>query len=117
MLKMIDVMNDVTQISDREDINIENFLEASNYSTRLNTFLSLIGQLEQSNTYKFLPSFKGKKVCNSYGLDHEPKENVMKKFIIVSPLFLEDENIRELENTIGQYTEYMRFDKTTVIIE
>lgn len=95
---LIKACKDISKITDNEELNSQNFLEATDYITNLNTFLKELMGVVPVNRIKFLPSFKGKYIVQKLGILATDKENEMKVFRVKSTLFLEDEQLlREIK--------------------
>ena len=93
MSMLIKACNAITKISDNDEINSQNYLEAIDYISNLYNFINELGEVVNLSKIQFLPSFKGKYIVEKLGIAADEKENEMKVFKIKSPLFLEDKGL------------------------
>jgi len=93
MSMLIKACNAITKISDNDEINAQNCLEAIDYISNLYNFINELDQVIPVNKVQFMPSFKGKYVVERLGIAADDKENQLKFFKIKSPLFLEDKGL------------------------
>jgi hypothetical protein len=91
---LIDICNDITRLTDNEDVNTQNYLESLSYINNLYDVLNELKLVVSMNNLVFLPTFKGYYICEQLGIDCTDKESEMKFFKIKSSLFLEDEQIK-----------------------
>lgn len=95
---LIKASHDITRISDSADVNMSNYMESLSFINNLYKFLNNIKMVVSVNEFVFIPTFKGSVTCERFGISSKEYENDMRRFLIKSELFLEDEireNIRE----------------------
>lgn len=92
---IIRVLNDITKISDDEEINTENFLDSLNYVDTIYNLISMIQNDVNLKLVKFLPSFKGMFVVEKLGVGSVASENELKLFRIQSEQFVSDKQLYE----------------------
>lgn len=95
-------LKDISRISTDENINTENYLDAINFIDNLYHVLSVIKQDISIKKIVFLPSFKGRYVCEKLGIPSDDDENSLKIFKVSSDVFRVDNEI------INKITENMR---------
>lgn len=86
-------LKQITIISNDEDDNTENYLDALNY---LDNIYKLVDILQKDISIKditFLPSFKGKYIVERLGIGSYSEENELKYFKIKSSLFISDSEL------------------------
>jgi len=105
---LIKACNIITHISDDEAANKENYMEGLNYIENLYNFLNHLKLAVSLDLVEFLPSFKGKYIVEKLGVASSDKENEMKIFILKSPLFLEDTNVREIVKQLENICENIK---------
>lgn len=113
---LVKVAEQITRISNNEEINSENYLESLNYIDTVFRFVGKLKQVIPMANVIFEPTFKGIFTCQKYNIDSLPEENEMRYFVTNSPLFLEDyeekkDRIREI---FGPICETIEFDGATV---
>ena len=106
------IVHQITQITDDDRINLENYMEGLNFINNIYTFVNKIKMVVPTNDIEFLPTFKGRMTCEKFNISSNNEENEMRYFRTISALFLEDkddkkEQIREL---IGPLCESIDFD-------
>jgi len=85
-------LREITVISDDENDNIENYLDALNYLDNLYKLVTVLQKYVSINDIYFLPSFKGKYIVERLGIPSTDEENNLKYFRIQSSLFNSDIN-------------------------
>lgn len=96
---LINASHAVTKISENEEVNASNYFESLAFINNLYNFINKIKLVVSCKDFIFIPTFKGINTCQRFGIDSLESENEMKRFIIKSELFLEDEvreNIRDI---------------------
>jgi hypothetical protein len=88
-------LKDICKISTDENINTENYLDAINFIDNLYHAVSILKQDISIKKLIFLPSFKGKYVCEKIGLPADPDENELKILKISSDVFRVDTEITD----------------------
>ena len=92
-------LKEITSISDDDEINTENYLEALTYLDNIYKVVTVIEEYFSIDDLHFLPSFKGKYVVEKIGMLSTTEENELRVFKLQSPLFLETEKLQKLENS------------------
>ena len=116
---LFDAANQITRISENDEINSKNYFEAIGFIDNLYTVLNKIKLVCPIKSVHFKPTFKGKYTCEQYSIQSDEKENEMKYFVVESALFLEDkikERITELLTGISESIEYSN-DSLTIILK
>lgn len=110
------VVHELTQITDNNTINLENYMESINFINNVYLFINKIKMVTPISTIHFQPSFKGKTTCEKFNIESSEKENEMKYFVTTSTFFLEDkESKKELVRlTMGPICESIDFDGATI---
>lgn len=100
---LIEATKQITQISDKEDVNSQNYFEAINYIDNLYKIVNCLKMIVPANELLFMPTFKGRYTCEKFGILSNDAENEMKYFVIESKLFLEDRKTKEqkIKEAIG----------------
>ena len=100
---LIEATKQITQISNKEDVNSQNYFEAINYIDNLYKVVNLLKLVVPVKELMFLPTFKGRYTCEKFGILSNEDENEMRYFVIESKLFLEDKAGKEkkLAEVIG----------------
>jgi hypothetical protein len=100
---LIEATQQITRISDKNDINSQNYFEAINFIDNLYTVINKLKLVISTKDIVFMPTFKGRYTCEKFGIVSEERENEMKYFVIESKLFLEDtkEKEKKLIEVIG----------------
>ena len=88
-------LKDICKISNDESINMENYLDAINYIDNLYHLESVLKRHVSIRQLSFLPSFKGKYLCERLGITSDPEENVMKVFRVTSDVFRVDDELTQ----------------------
>ena len=96
-------LRDICTISTDETINTENYLDSINY---IDNLYHVVYTLKQSISIKkltFLPSFKGRYICERLGIPSSPEENELKLIRVSSEIFRVDKNTSEkISNSMAQ---------------
>jgi hypothetical protein len=77
-------LNTITEISDDEGINLENYLDALNYIDHIYILERALSPVISYDDVQFLPSFKGKYVVERLGIASTADENELRCFKIES---------------------------------
>ncbi len=91
-------LREITNISDDEEVNTENYLDALNYLDNVYKVVSVIDEYFSIDDLHFLPSYKGKYIVERIGMLSTTEENELRVFRLQSPLFLDEERLHKLEN-------------------
>ena len=92
-------LKEITNISDDEEINTENYLDALNYLDNIYKVVSVIEEHFSIDELVFLPSYKGKYIVDRIGMLSTTEENELRVFKIKSSLFLDQKKLKELEDS------------------
>ncbi len=92
-------LKEITNISDDEEINTENYLDALNYLDNIYKVVSVIEEYFSIDDLHFLPSYKGKYIVEKIGMLSSTEENELRVFRVQSPLFLDEEKLQKLEDS------------------
>jgi hypothetical protein len=111
---IIDAMKDLTVISEREDDNIQNYMEGLNYIENLYTFMNSLKLVLPVESVTFLPSFKGKYISEKLGIASVDKENEMKIFRVQSSLFFEDKTVLRIKRQMSEICSEIEKRKDTI---
>lgn len=117
------ILNQITKISDDDDINTENYMSALNYVDNAYKFLRMIGPslaqlVDEPITY--LPSYKDKYLVEKLGILSTASENELKCFKLKSKTFLYNEVVVDkLKNVClcQGFAKTFTKDNDTIIIE
>jgi len=115
---LIKAVQEITDISDNQEINSANYFEAINYINNLYKIINIMKMVSDCKEMVFLPTFKGKYTCEKYNIESTEKENEMKYFEIQSASFLEDRVKKDITKAF-MYVEFgyeLSFDKSKIII-
>jgi hypothetical protein len=85
-----ELLKQITIISDDENDNTENYLEALNYLDNVYNLLEILQNDISMEDVSFLPSFKSMYIAERLGIGSYAEENVLKYFKIKSSLFISD---------------------------
>jgi hypothetical protein len=107
---IIKAQKEITYISEDEKINSENSMDSLNYISNLYNFINIMKNIVSTKDIEFLPSFKGKYICEKLGIAATDKENEMKVFKVESKLFLVDKTKDKLNKTFLPLCESMTQD-------
>lgn len=88
-------LKDISKISNDDTINTENYLDAINYIDNLYHVIAVLKRHISVKQITFLPSFKGKYICEKLGLPSTPEENDMRLLKVASDIFLVDKDITD----------------------
>lgn len=88
-------LKDISKISNDDAINTENYLDAINYIDNLYHVIAILKRHISVKQITFLPSFKGKYLCEKLGLPSTPEENDMRLLKVASDIFLVDKDITD----------------------
>lgn len=86
-------LKEMTWISENEDDNLENYLDALNYLDNMYPLIYRLQQYINVGDVQFLPSYKGKYIVERLGIPSTASENELKFFKIKSALFASDKNL------------------------
>lgn len=114
---LIEAAKQITRISEKNDVNSNNYLEALTYIDNLYTFINTLKMVISTKNIVFIPTFKGRLTCEKFGMSSVDVENEMKLFIIKSDLFLEDNELRKkIRESLFPISRSIIFDKDTIEI-
>jgi hypothetical protein len=100
---LIKASKEITRISlDKEEINVQNYMESFAYVSTLYNFLNKLKMIIPVKDISFLPTFRGAKTCERFGLDSTEKENEMKSIKIITNLFFEEDTKEELRKRVTE---------------
>lgn len=112
---LIKASHDVTKISTVDSVNSSNYLESLGYINNLYTFINNIKRVVPIKSVVFVPTFKGIKTCEKFGIDSDEYSNEMRRFIIRSELFLEDKELSsQIRLEMGKICESIIFEKDII---
>jgi hypothetical protein len=111
---IIDAIKNITNISDNEEVNLQNYMDGLNYMENLYSFLNKLKLAVDVEKISFLPSFKGKYIVEKLGLASVDKENEMKIFRVKSPLFLEDKTVLKVKKELSDMCERIERSKDVI---
>ena len=86
-------LKDICMISNDDDINTKNYIDAINYIDNLYHTVYILKQSISIKKITFLPSFKGKYICEKLGILCDPEENELKVLKISSDAFRVDNEL------------------------
>lgn len=89
---LIKSVEQITKISDNNDINSQNYLESISYINNLYDVINMLKSVISFSDTVFEPTFKGRYTCSKYNIPSTEKENDLKFFILKTSEFLEDYN-------------------------
>lgn len=106
------IVHQITQITDNEIINLENYMEGLNFISNIYSFVNKMKMIVPTNNIEFLPSFKGRMTCEKFNISSNIEENEMRYFKTSSALFLEDSDYKkeQIREIIGPICESIDFD-------
>lgn len=96
---LIKAQKAITQISNDEAVNMQNYMESLSYVSNLYTFIGrLKTAVDNIDDVVFLPSFYGRMSCSGLFRDMSycDKEAEMKVLKLSSPLFLVDKSAKDV---------------------
>lgn len=112
---LIKASREVTQISEKDEINSSNYIESLNYINNLYKFINAIKKVIPTKEIVFIPTFKGFHTCEKYGITAKCIESEMRYFIVKSELFLEDKQLyKSIETEMGTMCESIIINKDTI---
>ena len=96
-------LRDICNISTDENVNTENYLDCINYIDNLYHVVYTLKRTISIKKLTFLPSFKGKYICERLGIPSSPEENELKLIKVSSDIFRVDKNTSEtISNNMAQ---------------
>lgn len=100
---LIKATEQITHISDNQNINSENYFESLSFIGNLYNFINKIKTIINIKNIEIKPTFKGKYTCEKYNIPSTLEENEMRLFVIKSEEFFEDEKINKLKGILAEY--------------
>lgn len=95
-MKLTEALQCTTKISDRDDLNLKNYLRSINFISNLYRFHYLLKEAISLDDIEYLPSFKDCYISEELGLETITEENELRLIKIRSPLFLVDKNFDKI---------------------
>lgn len=100
---LIKATEQITHISDDQNINSENYFESLSFIGNLYKFINKIKTVINIKSIEIEPTFKGKYTCEKYGIPSNLEENEMRLFVIKSEEFFEDDKVKKLKDILAEY--------------
>lgn len=111
---LIKASHEITRISDNENVNSSNYFESLSYINNLYFFINKIKKCISTRDFTFKPTFKGFHTCEKFGISSNLADNEMRRFLIISELFLEDVIRDNIRLEMSQVCESIIFEGKTI---
>ena len=107
----------ISAISDKEEINTSNYVEAINYISTLYNIINKLKLVVPVKEVVFLPTFRGRVTCEKYGLPPATDEEAEMKILrMKSEHFLEDRIWEKMDAALGSISSSIVYNKDVIII-